>query len=163
MAGEPRPIRPNDQLARFAGLAAATGQEARLAAARRRMQALRLTDAERDTCAEHLSDQFVLGRLDRDELEDRLERLNRAAVHADLAPVFEGLPTPRLYGPGPRTPARWPWVVAAGVASLALPFLTIGMVLVLLGREVAAAFFVGPALLWMLLAGRWASRRTKRS
>jgi Flp pilus assembly protein TadB len=163
VAGHPRPIRPNDQLARLAGLAAATGQEARLAAARRRMQTIRLTDAERDTCAEQLSDQFVLGRLDRDELEDRLELLNRARVHGELPGVFEGLPMPRLYGPAQRRPSRWPWVLAAAVASLALPFLTIGMVLVLLGREIAAAFFVGPALLWMLLAARWASRRTKKS
>ena len=163
MAANPRPNRSRDQLANFAAFAAVTGQEARVAAARRRVAALRLTDAERDNSAAQLAEQFVLGRLDRDELENRLELLNRAMVHGDLVPVFEGLPMPMLYAPGPRRPARWPWVVAAGVASLALPFLTIGMVLVVLGREVAAAFFVGPALLWMLLAGRWASRRTKKS
>jgi hypothetical protein len=161
VAGDPRPIRPNDQLARLAGLAAATGQEARLAAARRRMQALRLTDAERDTCADHLSEQFVLGRLTRDEFEERLDRLHRVAVHGELAAVFHGLPMPPLYGPVRRRPARWPWLVGAGVASLALPFLMVGMVLLLFGREVGAAVFAGPALLWILLSARWASRRTK--
>ncbi|MGH3463546.1 MAG: DUF1707 SHOCT-like domain-containing protein [Kribbellaceae bacterium] len=153
--------RPRDQLANLAGLAAATGQEARILAARRRLQAVRLTDAERDVCAEHLSEQYALGRLDRDELEDRLDRLNRAAVHGDLAPVFEALPMPALYGPVRRHPPRWPWALAAVIASLAVPFLLLGLVLLVLGREVAAVIFAGPALFWMLLAGRWAFRRTR--
>lgn len=154
-------MRPRDQLANLAGLAAATGQEARIAAARRRLQTVRLTDAERETCTAHLAEQFALGRLVRDELEDRLDLLNRASVHGDLAPVYESLPMPPLYIRLRRHPPRWPWALGAVVASLAVPFLMLGTVLLVLGRETAAVIFAGPALLWMLLAAHWAFRRTR--
>jgi hypothetical protein len=153
-----------DQLAQLAGIAAATGQEARLIAARRRMQAVRLTDDDRDLCASYLSEQYSVGRLNREELEDRLDLLHQAHVHADLTPVFDGLPVPlALYGLDRRRAPRWPWVVGGLAASLALPFFTIGLILLALGKEVAAAFFLGPAAVWIFLSLRWARRRTRRS
>jgi uncharacterized protein DUF1707 len=159
--GENKPGRPRDQLANLAGLAAATGQAARVEAARRRVQTVRLTDAERETCTAHLAEQYALGRIDRDELEERMDLLNQASVHADLASVFAALPMPPLYNRVRTRPPRWPWALGAVIASLAVPFLMLGAVLLVLGRESAAVIFAGPALVWMLLSARWAYRRTR--
>jgi hypothetical protein len=145
------------------GLAAAAGQEARVAAARRRAASIRLTDEERRVCTDDLAEQFAVGRLDEDELHARVDRLNQAVTHADLQPVFTGLPAPSLYKPEPRTPGRWRWAAFAGAVWLAAPFFLTGLVLLVFGREVAAAIFGLPALAWTFVAYRWAAGKTKRS
>ncbi|MEV0282912.1 MULTISPECIES: DUF1707 domain-containing protein [unclassified Kribbella] len=154
-----RPVKPGELM----GLAAAAGQEARVAAARRRMANIRLTEEERRVCTDELAEQFAVGRLDQDELHARVDRLNTAVTHADLQPVFAGLPTPSLYQPGPRKPSRWRWAAFAGAVWLAAPFFLTGLVLLLFGREVAAAIFGLPALLWTFVAYRWAAGKSKRS
>ncbi|MFC0627135.1 DUF1707 SHOCT-like domain-containing protein [Kribbella deserti] len=157
-----RPMPPAKVVADLAGKAAATGREARVIAEQRRMRAIRLTDAERETCVEHLAEQYALGRLQRDEWEERHDQLGRAAVHGDIPAVFQGLPMPDLYRRERDKPARWPWAVGIAVGSLSGPFLLIGLVLLALGREIGAAIFILPALIWILLSARWASRRSRR-
>jgi hypothetical protein len=156
---ERRPVKPGELM----GLAAAAGQEARLVAARRRMANIRLTDEERRICTDDLAEQFAVGRLDEDELHARVDRLNDAVTHADLQPIFAGLPAPSLYRLEPRKPGRWRWAVFAGAVWMAAPFFLTGLVLLLFGREVAAAIFGLPALVWTLIAYRWASGKGKRS
>lgn len=177
--GEKKPVRPGPvrpgpgalgpvdgrsvrKVADLAGKAAATGREARVIAEQRKKRALRLTDAERELCVEQLAEQYALGRLHRDEWEERHDQLARVVVHADLAPVFEGLPMPALYVPTKTSPPKWPWALALAGGSLAGPFLLIGLVLLVLGKTVAAAIFIAPALFWIFLAVRWAKRRTRR-
>jgi hypothetical protein len=156
---ERRPVKA----AELMGLAAAAGQEARVAAARRRVANIRLTEEERRSCTDDLAEQFAVGRLDEDELHRRVDRLNDAVTHADLQPIFAGLPAPSLYQPEPRKPSRWRWAAFAGAVWLAAPFFLTGLVLLLFGREVAAAIFGLPALVWTFVAYRWAAGKSKRS
>jgi len=158
---ERRPVKP--AVGELIGLAAAAGQEARITAARRRMAQLRLTDEERRICTDELAEQFAVGRLDEEELHRRVDRLNDAVTHADLQPVFAGLPAPSLYKPAPRKPGRWRWAAFAGAVWLAVPFFLIGLVFLVFGREAAAAIFGVPALLWTYIAYRWAAGKPKPS
>ena len=155
--------RPKADLANLAGMAAAAGQEARVAAARRRMLSVRLTDEDRRVSIDELSEQFAIGRLDEAELHRRVDVVNEAVTHADLQPAFEGLPLPALYSPRPRKPGRWRWAAFAGAVWLALPFFLTGLVFLVFGREIAAAIFGLPALAWVAVTWRWASAPTRRS
>ena len=150
--------RAEGELAKLAGMAAAAGQEARVQAARRRMLSVRLTDEERRVCTDELAEQFAVGRLDEAELHRRVDLLNDAVTHADLQPIFAGLPLPPLYAQEPRKPGRWRWAAFVGAVWMALPFALTGLVLLIFGREVAAAIFGLPALAWVFFTYRWASR-----
>jgi hypothetical protein len=152
----------NANLANFMGFAAAASQDARQAALRRRMMPVRLTDAERGVCSDELGEQFALGRLDDAELGRRLDLLHAAVTHEDLQPVFDGLPAPPLYAPQPRVAGRWRWAAFVGAVWLAVPFVLIGMVFLVFGREFAAAVFGVPALTWVFFTWRWASGRSSR-
>lgn len=156
---ERRPVKPGELM----GLAAAAGQEARIAAARRRVANIRLTEEERRLCTDDLAEQFAIGRLDEDELHSRIDRLNNAVTHADLQPIFAGLPAPSLYRPARGKPGRWRWAAFAGAVWMAAPFFLTGLVLLVFGRELAAAIFGLPALVWTFVAYRWAAGKTKRS
>lgn len=132
---------------------------ARQPAVRRRMASLRLTEAERDSCAGDLAEQYAIGRLDDAELGRRVDLLHRAVTHSDLTEVFAGLPAPELYATPARS-GRWRWLVFVGASWMAAPFLLIGLVLAVVGREVGALIFVLPALVWLTVFWRWA--RAKR-
>lgn len=150
--------RPQANLANFVGFAAATSHEARQVAARRRMSAVRLTQAERHLCSDELAEQFALGRLDEDELDRRIDLLHAATTHADLQQVFVGLPMPPLYTRQPQRSGRWRWAVFAGAVWMAVPFVLLGLVFLVFGREIAAAIFGVPALAGVFLTWRWAHR-----
>jgi hypothetical protein len=151
---ERRPAKASE----WVGMAAAAGQEAKAVAARRRMASLRLTDEERRVATDELAEQFAVGRLDEVELHRRVDLLNEAVTHGDLQPIFAGLPAPSLYRPEPRKPGKWRWAAFIGAVWLALPFVLTGLVLMIFGREVAAAIFGLPAVFWVLLTYRWAAR-----
>jgi hypothetical protein len=153
--------RPRADLANLTGMAAAAGREAREAAARRKMQTIRLTDEERRICSDDLAEQFAVGRLNDGELDQRLDLLHNAVTHGDLVPVFEGLPVPQLYLREPRKPGRWRWAAFAGTVWLALPFMLAGLVFLLFGREITAAIFGIPSTLWVLATWRWARNGTR--
>lgn len=155
--------RPRADLANLAGMAAAASQEARVVAARRRMQPVRLTDEDRRVSIDELSEQFAIGRLDEAELHRRVDIVNEAVTHADLQPAFEGLPQPALYAPKPRQPGRWRWAAFVGAVWMALPFFLTGLVFLVFGREIAAAIFGLPALAWVAVTWRWAKAPTRRS
>jgi hypothetical protein len=55
---------------------------------------VRIGTAEREAAASALSEHFAAGRLDRDELEERLDRAYAAKTGADLEPLFQDLPRP---------------------------------------------------------------------
>lgn len=153
--------RPRADLANLTGLAAAAGREAREAAARRKLQTIRLTDEERRLCSDDLAEHFAVGRLDVAELNDRLDLLHGSVTHGDLVPVFEGLPTPQLYIREPGKPGRWRWAAFVGAVWLALPFVLTGLVFLVFGREITAAIFGVPSILWILATWRWARNGTR--
>ena len=57
---------------------------------------VRIGTAEREAAASALSEHFAAGRLDQDELEERLDRAYAAKTAADLEPLFQDLPRPAL-------------------------------------------------------------------
>jgi hypothetical protein len=58
------------------------------------MNDLRIGDSDRDASAKRLSDHAAAGRLDVDELERRLDRVNAAVYASELALVERVLPSP---------------------------------------------------------------------
>lgn len=81
---------------------------------------LRVSDAERTEVAELLKRHCADGRLDSVEFEARLDRALRAKTRADLAGLFDDLPSleapqPSRRPPGgrPRGPRSTLWLVAA--------------------------------------------------
>lgn len=87
---EPRPDRPHDP------------------------SALRISDAERHQVAEILREAAGEGRIDLDELDQRLEATYAARTYADLVPITLDLPAHRRGHPAPvvpPTPPRLPVVV----------------------------------------------------
>ena len=62
---------------------------------------LRVSDADRNKVADLLRDAAGEGRIDLDELEERLEATYAAKTYADLVPITHDLPA----HPGDQTPA----------------------------------------------------------
>ena len=56
---------------------------------------LRISDADREQAAADLSNHYAEGRLTHDEHAERLDAVWTARTHADLAPIFEDLPSQR--------------------------------------------------------------------
>ena len=65
---------------------------------------LRASDAERERTAAALRRHHLDGRLDTDELQERLERCYAARTQADLRALLADLPPERPATPGPRRP-----------------------------------------------------------
>jgi hypothetical protein len=66
------------------------------------------SDAERERAAESLRAHAADGRLDHDELEERLGRAYGARTRAELAPLLADLPV--VPAPAPREPRRLPQI-----------------------------------------------------
>jgi uncharacterized protein DUF1707 len=83
---------------------------------------LRASDAERERVAEALRRHHLDGRLDTEELQERLERAYAARTTGDLAPLLADLPSEREPARGPRSFASFappPLLVVAVVVLLA--------------------------------------------
>ncbi|GAA4583088.1 hypothetical protein GCM10023194_19450 [Planotetraspora phitsanulokensis] len=103
---------------------------------------LRVTDQDRERVVEHVQAAFAEGRLDKDEMDERLHFAMTARTHADLLPIMNDLYGVRAeFEPEPRFPAGEP-VPDAGerVGGAAAHLLTF-----------CGLFVVGPLI--MLLAG----------
>ena len=106
--------------------------------------ALRASQAERDDVVERLRVHAAEGRLDFDELEQRVEAALRARTRGDLAALLSDLPGPAP----PRRRAVARQAVAAGaLVSAVLP----------LGAAILLLALAPPALSWMAwpLLGWW--------
>ena len=119
---------------------------------------IRTSDAEREAVAEALRVHAGAGRLQTDELEERLERAYAAQTRADLVPLLADLPQaqPQTPPPAPRAARRRP-----------LPFhvrkmIAIGVLLVAIWALSGAGYFwpIWPiaGMAFPLLAGRRAWR-----
>jgi hypothetical protein len=84
---------------------------------------IRVGDADRDRAAADLGEHYAAGRLTQDEHAERLDAIWTARTRADLAPIFEDLPTTRPESPRPPLGhRRW-----HGVPFLPLAALLIGL------------------------------------
>jgi hypothetical protein len=69
---------------------------------------IRIGDAEREAAVTAIGEHYAAGRLDRDELEERIEAAWRARTRADLAVLFADLPSARnATGPPAAATARF--------------------------------------------------------
>ena len=90
------------------------------------MDSLRLSDADRESAVNVLSDQYALGRLTRDEFDERSDAVWSAKTQGDLAPIFADLPVGSSARPGrlplgaPHRPRWWPVPLAPVVVALVL-------------------------------------------
>ena len=56
------------------------------------MDSLRLSDADRESAMDLLSEHYAIGRLTKDEFDERSDAVWSAKTQGDLAPVFVDLP-----------------------------------------------------------------------
>jgi hypothetical protein len=127
-----------------------------------RYSSLRASDADRDAAAERLRHAAVEGRLEPDELEERLHAALRARTYGELHGLLTDLPGKPVASVRRRTEvapvARVALVVAIRVA---LVLAVIGVVLVV--AALAATWWVLCALVWLSLrAGRGCKGRRSR-
>jgi hypothetical protein len=112
------------------------------------MDTLRLSDADREAAMDLLSEQYSVGRLTKDEFDERSDAVWSARTEGDLAPVFVDLPVRspglqrrptsarQVVRSGGRPSRRWPiplppilFVLIALTVLTHLPFVVIGVVL----------------------------------
>ena len=120
--------------------------------------ALRASDADRDAVAERLRAAAVEGRLDADELEQRVHVALRARTYGQLQQLLDDLPA----GPGSwrersRVTAR-PTMTAFVLALRLLAFLVVATVVIAL-MVLAAAWWVLWVVVWFAMCGRHRHRR----
>jgi uncharacterized Tic20 family protein len=123
--------------------------EWRSGASARPEQRLRVTDADRDKVVEHVKAAFAEGRLDKDEMEERLGLAINARTHADLAPITSdlyGTPAPAPYPAHPVPPHHRPGPSPDGGERVGAAF-------------AHALFLIGP--LTMMLTGARTSREIR--
>ncbi len=90
--------------------------------------ALRASDADRERVAEALRRHHVDGRLDTDELQERLGRCYAARTTAELAPLLADLPADERSRASRRTAPWFPAPPFLLVAVLVLTLATVGAV-----------------------------------
>jgi hypothetical protein len=138
---------------------------------------MRVSDSERERVAQFLRDQALEGRLDHDELDERVGVAYRAKTAGELQDLIEDLPHRRVaptpaYRPAPRRRRNGPHPLAiAGMCLLALlvlPTLAAGGVAVVFAIAAALVvavfvlgFLFGPFILIGLLISQGMKRRSR--
>lgn len=118
---------------------------------------LRLTDAERDAAIARLGEHYAVGRLDKDEFDERSDAVWSARTHGQLTPVFADLE---------RHPERVPHAAARRPASsrrrgFAVPWMPVLAVLVVLTVVTHLPFLLLALCVWCFVGHR--SRHPGRS
>jgi hypothetical protein len=118
---------------------------------------LRASDADRDATAERLRRAAVEGRLEPDELEERLHAALRARTYGDLERLIVDLPRQPVSWERRRVRTR---ADLGGVAAVALRVvLTLAVIAaVLTVAVVMAAWWMLWAIVWFALRGRGCAR-----
>jgi hypothetical protein len=118
---------------------------------------LRASDADRDAIAERLRRAAVEGRLQPEELEERLHAALRARTYGDLEQLVADLPQPPVRRDRRRVTAP---ATASGVAVVVLrAALTLAAIAVVLTvAAVMTAWWVLWAVVWFALRGRGCAR-----
>ena len=115
---------------------------------------LRASDADRDAIAERLRRAAIEGRLEAEELEERLHLALRARTHGDLELVVVDLPRQPVRSRRP-APAR---LGVAAVVALRVAFALVAIAIVLTVAMVVAAWWVLWAVAWIVLRGHGCAR-----
>jgi hypothetical protein len=117
---------------------------------------VRIGTAEREAAASALSEHFAAGRLDQDELEERLDRAYAAKTGADLELLFRDLPRP-VSSVAAAEPDRAP---AAGRSTgrSALLFAVLAFAVLWMAIVRFPPFFLIP-LVWIVVARSHRGRR----
>jgi hypothetical protein len=134
---------------------------------------MRVSDAERERVASFLREQALEGRLDHEELDERLGRCYRAVTVGHLEELIADLPQRRVpAGPPRRQPAPPRALIGLGVAGLAAltvpSVIAVAFALVIAAGVAAVAvlfalgFVFGPFILFGLLIALAARRRRSR-
>ena len=113
--------------------------------------AIRASDAERESVAERLRHAAGEGRLEPEELEERLHAALRARTQGDLRRLLADLPSRSMPGrPRRAVPvARTAFAVAVRVATVLAT-----VVVVLMAAAVMVAWWMVAALVWLAVWGR---------
>jgi hypothetical protein len=118
---------------------------------------VRIGDAERDQAVSLLGDHFAAGRLNREELDERIDQAMQAKFSTDLRPLFVDLP-------GPAEPAAGRPAVQVRVVPPAYAALFLLAPLLMIGILVTAIAVGAPWVLWVFFwvfmwSGFWGRRR----
>jgi len=109
------------------------------------MDTLRLSDADREAAVDQLGEQYAVGRLTKDEFDERSDAVWSAKTRGDLAPVFVDLPASSKRTPartGGRQPRRGrPW---------GFPFVAVVFVLVAITVVTHLPFVLLAVALWLV-------------
>lgn len=109
--------------------------------------AMRIGDTERERALASLGEHYALGRLTKEELDERSDAVWTARTRHDLAVLFDDLPTP---APAAAPPARRP-ARRRGFRMPPVPVLLLVVALVLLVKVPLLLVVVG---VWFLLSRR---------
>jgi len=125
------------------------------------MDTMRISDADRASALDLLSEQFAVGRLDKDEFDERSDAVWSAKTQGDLTPVFADLPVRSPALPvrtggrggqwGPRWGPRW--------APPLLPMIALLVLLTVLTEIPFVLLLIG---LWFVFGWRHHARRNAR-
>jgi Domain of unknown function (DUF1707) len=126
-------------------------------------ESLRASDADRDAVTERLREAAAEGRLEPEELEERVGAALRARTYGELRPLVADPPhdgdAPWLR-PGWRTTARArSALLGAGLVAavtVAVALVALAVVLVLVAAAVAATWWIACVLFWLVV------RRSRR-
>jgi len=117
---------------------------------------VRIGDAERDQAVSLLGDHFAAGRLNREELDERIDQAIQAKFTTDLRPLFADLPVAEPPAGRPTPQFRAAPVAYASLFLLA-PMLLIG---ILITAIAVGAPWVLWVFFWMFMcSGFWGRRR----
>ena len=113
---------------------------------------LRLSDAERQAAVEQLGEQFAVGRLTREEYDERSDAVWSAKTQGDLSPIFADLPTgapPAASGPQRGAPGRFRPPI--GLRRVLVPLFVVLLVLTVITHLPLVLIAVG---VWFLVGHR---------
>jgi hypothetical protein len=109
-----------------------------------RYQSMRASDADREAVTERLRQAAAEGRIDHEELEERVETALRARTYGELGPLVADLPSERA-------PKRRTHPALVGAAALAVAtMVAVAAVIVIVAIVVTGAFWVAAVLFWMV-------------
>jgi hypothetical protein len=114
---------------------------------------LRIGDTDRDAALQSLGEHFAVGRLTREEYDERAEAVWTAKTRGDLVPIFTDRPGAPVASPVRRSRrSGWPFPVA--------PFFLLLIGLIVLSAVTDFPFILIGLIAWLLLGrSRWVRRR----
>ena len=108
-------------------------------------RSLRAADSDREAVADILREQHVAGRLDTDELQERIDRCYAAKTYADLDAVVADLPHEQPQMSRAAGPWLWPRFALVPLALIAIVALSHGH---LFWLAIPLVFFFVRPMLW---------------